>query len=357
MLVSVGVLAGARSSLSLAGGSIVAWALVAPALVRAGIARADYTSLVAWLLWPGVAMMVAAGLVGLVGQWRSFAKALSDVKGLGGVARERDGGWVPLLAVGAGVVILTWLVFGVHPIIGALVVVVSILLIDVCVRTAGETDIAPLGSIGQLVQLLLGLLAPSAAPINVACASVAAGAGGQSSLTVNVLKAGHALGAPARGQLRAQLLGAFAGVFVALPAYTFVKSAHGIGNATFPVPSALGWKALAEIADKGAATLPAWAGVACACGAAVGVVLAVLERTRMGRFVPSPVALAAAFLVPASTGAAMGLGALVWMALRRHNPAVAERLGSSVAAGGIAGESLLGFVVAALIALGVLSPG
>jgi uncharacterized oligopeptide transporter (OPT) family protein len=352
MLVSVGLLVGARSGMSLMAGSIVAWGVVAPALVRAGVAEAQYTSLVAWLLWPGVAMMVSSGLVGLVGHWRSFAKAFSDMKELR--ATPQRAGWAPLGAIGAAVVLLTWFVFGVNPVMCALVLVASIVLIDVCVRTAGETDIAPLGAIGQLVQLVLGVVAPGPAPINMACASIAAGSGGQSSLTVNVLKAGHVLGAPPRGQLRAQLLGAVAGVFVALPAYTFIRSAHGIGNATFPVPSALGWKALAELAEKGTTTLPPWAATACALGAAAGVVLTLLERTRMGRFVPSPVALAAAFLVPATTGAAVGLGTLVCIVLQRRNPALAERMTSSVAAGGIAGESLMGFVIAALIAFGVL---
>jgi OPT family oligopeptide transporter len=357
MLVSVGMLAGARSGLSLLGGSVLAWGVIAPALVRAGVARAEYTSLVSWLLWPGVAMMVASGLVGLVGQWRSFAKALSHVKELRSSPRDAVG-WAPIFVLGAAVVLLTWVVFGVHPVAGALVVTVSVVLIDVCVRTAGETDIAPLGSIGQLVQLVLGVIAPGPAPVNVACASLAAGAGGQSSLTVNVLKAGHVLGAPLRGQLRAQVIGVFAGAIVALPAYTFIKSAHGIGNATFPVPAALGWKALADLAAKGTTTLPPWAAAACAFGAAVGVVLTLLERSpRVARFVPSPVALAAAFLVPASTGAAIGLGALVVIALQRRNPSLAERLTSSGAAGGIAGESLMGFVVAALIALGILPSG
>ena len=54
-------------------------------------------------------------------------------------------------------------VFGVHPLLGAISVLVSLVLIDVCVRTAGETDIAPLGALGQLVQLLLGCSRPAGA--------------------------------------------------------------------------------------------------------------------------------------------------------------------------------------------------
>jgi len=354
MLVSVGMLVGARSGFSLLGGSILAWGIVAPALVRSGIARAEFGSLVSWLLWPGVAVMVSSGLVGLATRWRSFAKALSDVSELRAGSRER-GGWVALFVVATIVVLLSWLVFGVRPAVGAVVVLVSVALVDVCVRTAGETDIAPLGSIGQLMQLLLGLLVPGQAQVNVAGASFAAGAGAQSAVTVNALKAGHVLGAPPRGQLRAQVLGAAAGLFVALAAYTFVRGAHGIGNAVLPAPAALSWKALAELAEKGTASMPEWAGTGCALGAGAGVLLSLLEQTKIARFVPSPIALAAAFLVPASTGAAIGLGTLVWIVLSKRNPGAAERLVSSVAAGGIAGESLMGFVVAALMASGLLS--
>jgi uncharacterized oligopeptide transporter (OPT) family protein len=353
MLAGVGMLVGARSGLSLLAGSIAAWGVLAPMLTRAGIAKADYASLVEWLLWPAIALMVSSGLTGLALRWRSFAKAFVDVKDLGAAAGEKTS-WPTLVASGAAVVLLTWWVFGVHPVLGAIVVVLSVVLIDVCVRTAGETDIAPLGSIGQLGQLLLALFGPATAAANVACASVAANAGGQSSLTVNVLKVGHVLRAPVRGQLRAQLLGACAGVLVALPAYTFLRSVHGIGTEVLPAPSARSWKAMADLAERGAAGFPPWAGLACAIGAAIGVVLALLERTKASRFIPSPVALAVAFLVPGTTGATIALGALAWIVLERRNPSAAERFASSLAAGGIAGEALMGFIVAVLVALGIL---
>jgi uncharacterized oligopeptide transporter (OPT) family protein len=355
MLASVGMLIGARSGMSLLFGSIAAWGILGPMLVRAGIAKAEYTSLVEWLLWPGIALMVSSGLVGLALRWRSFGRAVSDVRELRAGTGERAG-WVALVAAGCVVTALTWSIFGVHPALGAIVVIVSVVLIDVCVRTAGETDIAPLGPVGQLGQLLLALVGPVAAPVNVACASIAANAGGQASLTVNVLKAGHVLGAPVRGQLRAQLAGAFAGVLVALPAYTFFRDAHGIGTAAFPAPAARAWKAMAELAEHGTASLPPWAAQASLLGAAIGVVLALLERTKAARFVPSPVALAVAFLVPGTTGVTIALGTLAWIVLERQRPTAAERFASSLGAGGIAGEALMGFVIAALVALGIL-PG
>jgi uncharacterized oligopeptide transporter (OPT) family protein len=348
MLFSTGVLVGLRTALSLFLGSVVAWGLLGPALVKAGIGQADYSSLVSWLLWPGVAMVVASGLVSLAGLWRSFARAVGALSRLQASGQTRaPRSWAGLLLSAAAVVLTSWLVFGVHPLLGVGSVLIAILLIDVCVRTVGETDIAPLSALGQLVQLILGLIMPGKAPVNIASASVTAGAGAQSAVTVSVLKTGQLLGAPPSGQIRAQLLGAVMGLFVAMPAYAFLRSAHGLGGATLPAPGALGWKALAALAENGSAAVPPWAGLACLVAGALGVALTLLEKTRVGRFVPSPVALAAAFLVPASTGFSVALGALTYLAVRARRPHV-EAYASSAAAGGIAGESLIGFAAAVL---------
>ena len=87
-------------------GAILAWAVLAPALVSAGIATADYSSLVSWLLWPAVTMMVTSGLVGLLRRWRLFARAVTDLGQFGDPAPallgrpplHRGGGGVAVLA-------------------------------------------------------------------------------------------------------------------------------------------------------------------------------------------------------------------------------------------------------------------
>jgi uncharacterized oligopeptide transporter (OPT) family protein len=340
------------------GGSILAWGVLAPALVRGGIAQADYVSLVSWLLWPGVALMVTAGLVGLAARWRTFAgtawRAVTSVGRLASATHaEPRWLWGGLALLGAAVVCLSWVIFGVHPLLGLVSLLISLVLIDVCVRTAGETDIAPLGALGQLMQLLLGLVAPGPAPANVACASMTSGGAAQASLTVNVLKAGRLLGASSGAQLQAQALGALVGVLVALPAYALFKSVHRLGDAVLPAPGALGWKALATLAETGTAAMPRWTVVACGSAAAAGVALALLERTRWARFVPSPIALGVAFLVPATTGFTIAVGSLSLLVVRRHS-ASAEPLASSMAAGAIAGEAMMGLVIALLLATRIL---
>jgi putative OPT family oligopeptide transporter len=361
LLVGAGLLAGARNGLSLLAGALLAWAVLGPALVRAGIAQAEYQSLVSWLLWPAVALMVAAGLTELASRWRSFAPA---VRALGqaaaavarGDARRAGEPRRVLLALGASaacVVALSWWFFDVHPVMAVAAVLVSLVLIDVCVRTAGETDIAPLGPLGQLVQLVTGLLAPGPAPANVAAASVTAGAGGQAALTANMFKAGQVLGARPGAQLTAQLLGAIAGVAIALPAYALFKAAHPLGGAALPAPGALGWKALASLAAAGATALPPWTGPACALAAIAGVVIALTERTRFGRLLPSPVALGVGFLVPATTSATFAVGALLSLVMQRRARGAAA-VASSTAAGAIAGEAVLSLFIAILLATGVL---
>ena len=350
LLIGAGVLVGPRNGFSMLAGAILAWAVLAPRLVGAGIATADYSSLVSWLLWPAVTMMVTSGLVGLLRRWRSFARAVTDLGQFGTQPRRF---WAGLAITGAAVVLLSWLVFHVHPLLGLATLVASLVLIDVCVRTAGETDIAPLGAIGQLVQLVLGLVAPGPAPVNVACASLPAGAGAQAALTVNVLKAGHVLGASPAAQLRVQALGALVGVLVALPAYALFTSVHKLGGSVLPAPGALGWKALAALAETGTAALPAWAGPACALAALVALTLTLIEGTRAARFAPSPIALAVAFLVPATTGITIALGALILVIVRRRSSA-AEPSASSLAAGAIAGEALLSLVIAILMATAIL---
>ena len=60
-----------------------------------------------------------------------------------------------------------------------------------------------------------------------------------------------------------------------------------------------------------------------------------------------------AFLVPATTGITIALGALILVIVRRRSSA-AEPSASSLAAGAIAGEALLSLVIAILMATAIL---
>jgi uncharacterized oligopeptide transporter (OPT) family protein len=83
-------------------------------------------------------------------------------------------------------------------------------------------------------------------------------------------------------------------------------------------------------------------------------VLTLLARTKLERWLPSPIAVGIGFLTPASLSAAVFVGALALVWLEAARPAWCEEHVSSLAGGAIAGESLFAVVLAALIATGVL---
>jgi uncharacterized oligopeptide transporter (OPT) family protein len=83
---------------------------------------------------------------------------------------------------------------------------------------------------------------------------------------------------------------------------------------------------------------------------AAGVLLALLEHfmRRTRRFLPSATGLGLGFMLPFFYPLAMFLGALVAYLFERLRPALAERLITPVASGLIAGESVMGVLVAGL---------
>jgi uncharacterized oligopeptide transporter (OPT) family protein len=167
-------------------------------------------------------------------------------------------------------------------------------------------------------------------------------------------KAGHRLNANPHRQAIGQLLGLVVGAVVVVPVYNLVVSAYGIGTPVMPAPGALTWKATADAVQLGTTAMPYGAGWAAGVAFALGVVLTALGKTRVARFLPSAVPLGIAFLVPAALGGAIFLGGVTLALLRALRPQWTETNVPSMAAGAIAGESLTGIVIAALLATGFL---
>ena len=104
--------------------------------------------------------------------------------------------------------------------------------------------------------------------------------------------------------------------------------------------------------------LDALARTGIAVGLLLGAALALMERMaprRLRSWVPSPSGLGIAMVIPGSNAIAMFLGALAALALQRRRPDLAQRYVVPVSSGLIAGESLMGVVIALLIVGGVLA--
>jgi uncharacterized oligopeptide transporter (OPT) family protein len=89
-------------------------------------------------------------------------------------------------------------------------------------------------------------------------------------------------------------------------------------------------------------------------GLAAGAALALGARTRIGRLLPSPAAMGMAMLIPASYSLSIFVGSMAVLIARRVRPDLEESSVLTLAAGGMAGESIAGVLVAALTALGAL---
>ncbi|XXF79026.1 OPT/YSL family transporter [Myxococcaceae bacterium GXIMD 01537] len=356
MLLGIGAMAGPHMGLSMLLGSLGAWAGLAPQLVRSGVAPGGgYEALAGWLIWPGVGLMVGAAAAALAGQARSLVQAARDMGALGGAGVGR---WVAGVGLAALAVVLALAgVLGMSLGQALLALVLLPPLCAVCARAAGQTDIAPVSQMGQLSQAAAGALAPGGLAPNVAVGAVVSGAAAHTGVSLWALKAGHLLGASPRRQLLAQWVGVAVGAAVAVPAYQLLVAAWPPGSEALPAPAALQFRAVAELSVRGLAGLPPGAALAAGVGAVVGAVLTLAARGRWARWLPSPVAMGIGFIVPAAYGVTLCLGALAVAGARRVWPEATGRQAPGLGAGAIAGESLLGVFIAALLALGVMRPG
>jgi len=170
------------------------------------------------------------------------------------------------------------------------------------------------------------------------------------------LKVGHMVGAHPRKQFIAQLFGVLAGSLMCVPAYfILVPDASVLGGQQFPAPSALVWAGVAKVLSQGLSTLPKSAVVAMGIAFAAGVIIVVVDRIfpKLRPYTPSPAAVGIAMMIPAYTSFSMFLGALIAFVLEKRVPKWNEMYTIPIASGCIAGESIMGVVLAALLTFGV----
>jgi uncharacterized oligopeptide transporter (OPT) family protein len=350
MLLGAGALIGLSSAWAIALGAGIAWLGIAPALVRSGmVADASFATAAGWLLWPGVGLMLGGAIASLARDARAFRDGASDLRvAIRGVAGS------PRLATLAAAAVVALLVssrvgFQLGAVAGALVIVPAVLSAIACSRVAGKTDVAPSGDMGQVVQGAAGFVGLGSVGCTGAGA-IAAGMACQSTVALWSLRAGARTGVPPRSQERALLLGLVAGAVVAVPLYVLLIEAYTLGSSELPAPTAIRWRALAELAG-GTASLPSGAAWTLPAAMAAGVLLDVASRTARGRLVPAPGVLGIGFLVPAPYAAAMLAGAAFGALARRRGRAATIE---PIAAGAIAGESVAALIGGGLAALGLI---
>ena len=357
LLPAAGVLVGWRVGWSLMLGSVVCFGVLAPRLVADGsIAAVGYGAMVQWSVWPGATLMTVASLL-------SFGLRRESWRAVAAVRRSKAGTELSagtlrtgLALAGLACVIMQIAFFDIPWALALLSVVLAGALAVVAARVTGETDTTPMGPLGKVAQLAFGVAMPGRPLPNLMVASVTAGAAASAADLLTDLKAGHRLGLSPPRQLVAQAVGVVVGVVVIVPVfrYVLVPDASVLGTAQWPAPAAKVWASVAELLGRGLDALPAGAGwaVVVAAGLAVGLVLIERWRPQWKGWLPSATGLGLAFVLPASTAMGFFVGGAVAGLVRRRWPESMGAVVIPVAAGLIAGESLMGVVSAVVVAGG-----
>ncbi|RXK55398.1 OPT family oligopeptide transporter [Oleiharenicola lentus] len=373
VLLGGGALMSFRTGWSLLLGGILTYAVLAPALVAQGIVTTvSYKAIVAWTLWPGAAILVASGLTSFALDYKSIARSFS---GLGRIfgrkgAQPAESGieavecpewWFPVgFLVLAPVVtgLMVWL-FQIPLWAGLVAVPLAVVMGFVAARVTGETDVTPTKALGPVTQMIYGIITPGNVAGNIMSANVTGGVGLHAADLLTTLKTGWLLGAKPRHQLYAQLFGVMAGAAIVVPAFNIILPDPSVlGGEAWPAPSCVVWAGVSQAFSGGIAALHPSSKTAIVVGLILGVALSLFEKfapRKLRPLLPSASGLGIAMVIPGSNCIAMFLGSAVAEWMRRKWPAVADKLVVPVASGLIAGESLMGILIAFLIVSGVIA--
>jgi len=360
LLAGFGAIIGFRAGVSLLLGGIVSWGLLGPLGLFQGfiVPGTDdpnanwFATMIEWLLWPGVSLMVGSALTRFALQGVSYR--LTASKPDGHSSGDNDGAMLTRLLglslASALVVIAQVLIFDIHWFIATLAVPIAFLLAMVASRVVGETGIPPIGAIGKVSQLTTGVIAPGETTANLIGANVAGGAAGQSADLLNDLKVGHMIGTPPRLQIVAQCFGVLTGSVIGSIVYLRLipDPATMLVTEKWPAPAVATWKVVAETLHNGIGAIPVSALLAIAIGGGAGIAGAWLQHRRAPWWLPNIPAFGLAMVIPASISITMFFGSLVAKVLERYRPSLAQRFLIAAASGLIAGESLTGVARALL---------
>ena len=363
MMYGVGAIVGPRVGLSVLLGVITSWAILAPIAFEAGWIKPGqpgaswYEEGVAWLIWPGVAIMVTASLTSFAFSWKSILNTFRPAS-TGSATLQTETGIIPkkwyigaLVAVTALSVILQTVLFGITPWLATLGVLLTFMLALVAARVSGEVNVTPVTAMGKVTQLTFAIISPANPASNLMVANVTGGSAALCADMMHDLKTGKMIGADPRPQYIGQICGVFAGALVGCAGYLILipNPAEQLLTEQWPAPSVNVWMSVARLFMEGLDALPPYAVEGMTIGACVGILLAIGDKllpAKAARFVPSGPSLGLAFLISPAISLALFLGSMASVVAHKVAPNWSAKLLIIAASGIIAGESLSGMFLA-----------
>ena len=373
-----GFLFGPRVGTSLFIGGAVAWLIMGPRLLDAGIlaqiandfgptyvTRLEngqlFSILVKWTMWPAIGIMVSTGITMTLLKWsiikRAFASMIAGTKtgGRGGIAHlELPFKWLVVLFLFAmaGILYMINFRFGVPIWVGLITPFMAFALSLIAVRATGETDINPVGTMGSITQIAFGLT-KQGATTNLMAGGISASVASEAADMMQDLKTGWLLGSTPKKLVYAQLMGITAGAFFAAIIFNVMVTAYDIGSTQLPAPAAITWEGLARMMERGADALPPGAAIALIVGVLVGTVLTIIDGKNLvpKKYLPSTISLGLAMIIPFDYVVSMFLGGVAMFFVSRRKPEWAEEHAALIGSGGIVGEGLAGVLAAVVMIL------
>ncbi|MEC4726820.1 OPT/YSL family transporter [Shewanella sp. D64] len=347
MLLAFGTIIGTRAAISLFIGCLIAWLGLGPYILGQGWEQAGpidsswFTYIIDWLVWPGVAMMLASAIT-----TTAITLFKSDKKG----RLSLMWGWQEFLLLGTltpVIVILQVNLFDISWFAAILAVPLAFIFAIVAAQVVGETGIPPIGALGKLSQLSFSVISPGSVTTNLMTANVAGGAAGQATDLLNDFKAGHILGTNPRHQVFAQTMGIIVGCLSSAAIFMLLipNPAEQLMTEQWPAPGVATWKIIAIALTEGLDAIPQSARYAMFIGivaATINELLPLIVQDKWHRYLPSMSAMGLAFVLPAQISIMLFIGAVLAWFLRLLAPKWSQRFLLAIAAGCIAGESIAG---------------
>ncbi len=292
---------------------------------------ANYPTLVKWTMWPATAILVCAGLTAMALRWRSIIGAFKSLWESLHDPSQKSALSFKELAFGivlstATLMVVQYWILDVTPAVTLAGIVISFFLALIAVRAVGDTGINPVSVMGSFMQILMSVIAPGIAT-NMASSGTAAGAAACGGDMMHDLKTGYLLKANPRKQIFMQFLCIPIGAMCISVFYPMIRNFYGIGTPTeahpdpLPAPTSVKWKAFAELLEQGWGSLPPYALEAFVIAGILGGLIAVFEwyckdkinpeRFNNAIWVPSPMGLGIAFLLPGVVSLPLAAGGII----------------------------------------------
>jgi OPT family oligopeptide transporter len=386
-----GMMTGTNTNLSFLLGTVLAWGVVGPLLLKYGIV-VDIASFNKnsparpsaryWLLWPGVTLMLVSSFTELFCQWPTLWRGIKN-----GIAQLTGGSesdeaiedpapddeqvptmwWMVGLVVSVTMTVFTlWYYFDLNPGLSLLAIFLSFMFSFIALQASGETDMNPTGTIAKTSQMVFAAFRNGTQEhrmkVNLMAGNVAAAAAGQTSDMVGDLKTGHLLRASPRAQFLAQAAGTFPAVFIGPIVFAlFCQAFPCIVDETvdckgqFALVAVTAWEGVATALTSDSNPLPVSSIWACVVCAVLGVALTIARckaPPAYKEWIPGMNSVGIGLIsMQTQYPIAMCVGGLIQHLWSKHNPSSAEANLPAVASGMIAGEGLWGIIGALLIIL------